>query len=448
MNAAKKIALGVGCGLPMICAIGGLAAIGAATARSAKSRTAEEAAARREGLPLVPADLASKTRLAPADNSAVLYRAAITELRTPKYKKAFETLSRTSVPQVINGKMPDGFEAALADLAPLLDQFRAATKRPGCDWERPWEKGASVLFPEYSELKHAASLITCEAILKSRRGDWRGALDDIDVARRISDDCGRDPVLISMLVRVAVESTVLRGMDEIVRQNATNVACLDRAKDVLGRFDALPSMKFALGGEIIMARVEIPHIEGRSSFQTEMDENGGYAPKKPSPVERAVYQSSYAQNLFQSEALRVYREMFRNLPDNPEDWQGAVSAMQKVDTEVQNDKSFGNSINQILFPVFTESPVAIARILASRRMTAMAIQLERTHATRGAFPTSLPDLGKTSIDPFSGEPFRYRRDKEGGYILYSVGRDGKDNGGQERETGSTKQEYDEVVHIR
>ncbi|MCP4377762.1 MAG: hypothetical protein GY794_16495, partial [bacterium] len=41
------------------------------------------------------------------------------------------------------------------------------------------------------------------------------------------------------------------------------------------------------------------------------------------------------------------------------------------------------------------------------------------------------------IDPFDGKPLRMARDKNGGVILYSVGPDIKDDGGQTLGNGKT-----------
>jgi len=75
-----------------------------------------------------------------------------------------------------------------------------------------------------------------------------------------------------------------------------------------------------------------------------------------------------------------------------------------------------------------------------RRALRVMLALERHRLARGAYPDSLSDLppssaGATVLDPYSGKPFRYRRtdpahDAFGrGYLLWTVGLDGIDNGG-------------------
>jgi hypothetical protein len=69
-----------------------------------------------------------------------------------------------------------------------------------------------------------------------------------------------------------------------------------------------------------------------------------------------------------------------------------------------------------------------------RQMTVAAIALERYRLRHGQLPPRLealvPEFLSTSpYDPMSAQPLRYRLRPEGGFVLYSVGDDGNDDGG-------------------
>jgi hypothetical protein len=78
--------------------------------------------------------------------------------------------------------------------------------------------------------------------------------------------------------------------------------------------------------------------------------------------------------------------------------------------------------------------VSMSTILALTRTSLVAVALERYRLEHGgALPESLTAivpafLPAIPIDPLSGEPVRYRRSGDG-YTAYSVGRNGKDEGG-------------------
>jgi len=74
----------------------------------------------------------------------------------------------------------------------------------------------------------------------------------------------------------------------------------------------------------------------------------------------------------------------------------------------------------------------LAQLLTAR--TALAV--ERYRLASGQLPGQLADLVPRYLvqvpqDPFDGQAIRYRRLKKG-YVVYSIGRDLRDNNGQER----------------
>jgi hypothetical protein len=78
-----------------------------------------------------------------------------------------------------------------------------------------------------------------------------------------------------------------------------------------------------------------------------------------------------------------------------------------------------------------------AELRASVDLLRIAIAVERYRDAKGGVPDHLQDmipdfLAAIPIDPFDGQPMRYRK-LEKGYLVYSVGNDGKDNAGVRRD---------------
>jgi hypothetical protein len=62
------------------------------------------------------------------------------------------------------------------------------------------------------------------------------------------------------------------------------------------------------------------------------------------------------------------------------------------------------------------------------------VAVERYRVANNRWPDTLPELvpaylPKVPLDPYDGAPLRYRRLSDG-VVIYSVGADGKDNGGK------------------
>jgi hypothetical protein len=85
----------------------------------------------------------------------------------------------------------------------------------------------------------------------------------------------------------------------------------------------------------------------------------------------------------------------------------------------------------ILSPVFEQIWHKEAREMVQMRLLgcAAAIRLHKLRA--GRYPAMLEELnlGSMVIDPFTGQPFRYKTDPRKGFLLYSLGQDGRDDGG-------------------
>ncbi len=79
------------------------------------------------------------------------------------------------------------------------------------------------------------------------------------------------------------------------------------------------------------------------------------------------------------------------------------------------------------------------------------LAIEQYRLAEKKLPETLEDLvpaylPEVYIDPFDGRPLKYRQD-DPGYRVWSVGEDGIDNGGQERDFTDNKKPYDVVVRI-
>jgi hypothetical protein len=91
--------------------------------------------------------------------------------------------------------------------------------------------------------------------------------------------------------------------------------------------------------------------------------------------------------------------------------------------------------------MFSESVVSLSRVLhrvftaeAARELTVTAIALRRYQLAHGQYPAELsalvPEyLAAVPRDPADGKTLRYRLKPDGTFLLYSVGEDGIDNGG-------------------
>jgi hypothetical protein len=107
----------------------------------------------------------------------------------------------------------------------------------------------------------------------------------------------------------------------------------------------------------------------------------------------------------------------------------------EIEAEV-DDLSFFYSLTKIFAPSFGHIAQIDLRVAAGVDCTMVALAIERYRLAKGSLPKELADLvpryiDKVPLDPFDGKPLRYKL-TEPGYIVYSIGENGTDEGGLER----------------
>jgi hypothetical protein len=91
-----------------------------------------------------------------------------------------------------------------------------------------------------------------------------------------------------------------------------------------------------------------------------------------------------------------------------------------------------SSLTGMLTPAFGRIRTLQCETMVKIRITRAYLALLQYRATHGAFPATLDALTLDGLnDPFAQSPLHYRAEGEG-FLLYSVGEDGKDNGGRHR----------------
>ena len=84
-------------------------------------------------------------------------------------------------------------------------------------------------------------------------------------------------------------------------------------------------------------------------------------------------------------------------------------------------------------PDFRDATVRMGEAFAAVRCARLVIGIERFRKSHKRTPETLSDIVNSgddlALDPFTGKALLYKRD-DAGYLVYSVGRDGVDEGGK------------------
>ena len=375
-------------------------------------------AAKREGVPTEWADL---YHLAPAlpdeNNAAVPYGFAFVSLKSSGDFKGVKLGQLILAIADGSAKPADvaALRAVLKTTEPALTLAKEGSGRAGLSFNREWEKGAALLFPEYSYARHLVQALVLRAMLADNPA---AAADDLRAAARIRAHIGSEPVLIAELMANGIEADVHQGIRYLGRRGGPWTSAVAPALDDLG---AIPPLRTTLASEAVWGAHfgdEIQRAGGIQGFSSMYGQTPGELRLVGfSPVRRAM----------EARVYEYWRNAWKSLPNDPTDFRKASEALKAPTTE----KGPSYAMLQFLLPVFDQFAQSNARAEADRRLTRTALDL---------WMGKSPALPK---DPFGNGPLHLKRNGSD-WTLYSIGPDGIDQGGKVHVKGNDAT-YDMVV---
>lgn len=341
------------------------------------------------------------------------------------------------------------------DIREILELLHGAADRPKCDFGLDYSKGAELPLPHLAKMQSAARLLALDAWSRASGGDAEGAMRSMRCGLRMGGFSFGDGLLISWLVGAACDT-----------------ATLNWAGASLGRFDpgaVPPDALEALSREWVARRAE-----ARSAFvrttDTERLAFGAWAfegvlagrlrlPRIFAPLENAI--SSSGPGILRASAIDSYAWMGR--PLLKEDYLAYLGLMLRYremaakPCDVAAADEFDRLLREVPKTAFLTRMTVPAYGTCVRRageyevllgVAQVGLALEISRARSGAYPERLSDvrgIGDAARDPFSGGELLYRREGDGCRV-WSVGPDGKDDGGVRRVGGAKA--YDVVWEVR
>lgn len=238
-------------------------------ARDAAALNEQLKLARAEGMATTAAEYRAGIPSAkPEENAAPLYR----KLRggnQPNWSKLISDV-------VLRGDAASlrAAKDALAEREDNLKLAEQAAKFPRCWFDRPWEDGVAVLFPEYAQMKNVAKALALRGTVAAweRRPD--DALADAGRIFTIAAHAGEEPHPIAHLVRESIQAIGIRALAEWglhVRSEKRYAIALGRAAASM----TAPDLKSEVRGELynVLSLVELCQTpEGRAKLGLREDE--------------------------------------------------------------------------------------------------------------------------------------------------------------------------------
>jgi hypothetical protein len=397
-------------------------------------------ALRAAGKPLLGRDIAPKP-VPPNDNAAPLYLAVdeIVKLHNPgRTNGNAPTEQPVDVPREEVGYSRYNWNDP-EDLAVLaryvqkdqraLDLLRDATSRPAAVFDVDWDQGLETLLPHYAKLRLVSRFVAAAAVVAAHQGNQAEALDRVRMGFVVARHTSGDPALIGQFVANSADSIMRRAAEYVLAQGPVPEEAARRLAEELQRVDYPQRYVVAMQTERVLGLDAFSRAKRGQDVQALVGDEGPggswleglYVWAYPGLLRPVLY----ADEL---QYLRYMDELERR---------GSLPLRGRATARTPEDgrplAPHWAIITRLVVPPVSRADLRLESALAQRRLLQTALGLQVYRQRYGRYPSALAELRAMGwvvpTDNFTGQDFLYRR-RGAGYLLYSVGPNLKDDGGQ------------------
>ncbi len=350
------------------------------------------------------------------------------------------------------------------DCPPLAEWIKAnekplqivleAVKRPNyynplCSRRKEGEPSNLIgtLLPSVQKCREIASLLTGRAMLKLGEGKPDEAWTDIVACHRLGRLMTRGATLIESLVGIAIcqiaSNATLAYLD---RADLTSEQALKKLKELRDLPKAMPMADKIGTGERMMGLDALQNIRRGGNLDGVVPAPGADAKAMEkldwAPTMRTLnkfYDRCSAAMRLKDRAARekeldtIEKELAEAAKKGRDE-----AGIQKLIKEAGAGKAVGEQLGTVLVsllaPAVRKVQQAQDRVDQVQHNLEVAFALKAYHKDAGKYPEKLADLAPKYLasvpdDLFAGKPLAYKPDAKG-YLFYSVGVNGKDEGGR------------------
>jgi hypothetical protein len=389
-------------------------------------------------------------------NAAPIYQKAMDAYKEPPLVKDETGTKEISLLDAIKGKdwVTELTEEELAllkqwlsDNADASELFKQASEKPHCWWKREAKDNVvmAILLPELSPLKKIARMTVWQAKLKAYDGHTEEAFDDLLACYRAGRHLKGPRFLVEQLVGIGIQAISMQNVLVILNNQEVDSQLL---KNLQVRLEKL------VAEDTYTANYEVERFFALDFIQRCYTNNGrgsghmipGRIQELMHGTEEAFLPSAFLSSLAMSIAIANRGEIsleFEKIYSTAQEW-AYKTPWQLHEEKVDSDMGLVNwsTLKQARYwPVSVLMPAlgAVNRT-AHRHKTQVdamitTLAIIRFKQSTGNYPENLEGLvaagylKKIPLDPFSDKPLVYKK-TDGNFILYSVGLNLEDDGGQ------------------
>ncbi|EEF58347.1 hypothetical protein [Pedosphaera parvula] len=332
-----------------------------------------------------------------------------------------------------------------------LELFRRALKNPSPDL------GPHTNFLNTPKLnipleRHVAQSFLADEMENLHHGHPAAALEDVEEIIALISLNKDEPTLPVQMMRNAIANLGLFATWELMQSPDLNEEMLSRLQREWQEIDLFAALEKGFLGERAYGYEMLTMLQTYSganvrrlfAFSTVAGSNVPPAPIDWSEVwDDHIVFPLYKMTSSDDDGL-FYLKSMQNVLDSARMLKSSVpwptvkvivtNQVHETDKTFARDKFHRYRFSELANPNYSRAMELVVHAETLRRLTITAIALKRYQLGHGAWPNELKlltpgILSEVPIDPMSGKPVCYRFSPDGHCVLYSVGEDGRDDGG-------------------
>ena len=337
-----------------------------------------------------------------------------------------------------------------------LDLLRQAAARPVCRFTRDYPRPSfDMLIPEIQFLRNAARILAVSARYEASRGEIPAALRDVSSIMKMSLHASSEPILISGLVGLAIDGIAVNVLIDILPFIDSDSLALLKRNDIHNFLSTPPSLAKNIYGEeafglnvfSIFGTGEFDQLELASFLMDDLN----------------VPDSIYQQNVFFNPALAAYRiflfphdlaayqqtmHSYQRVAESSDSYAARKTILNRIEDDLSSGRPKG-FITALLTPGIGKAIENAEKVRMRHAAILVAIAATEYRIVHDSLPEKADSLVPDFLPCLPKDTFidtsriRYSS-KDDGVAIYSVGPNGKDDGGPGPEIDEDQPKNDDV----
>ena len=356
----------------------------------------------------------------------------------------------------------DDYRTIMGPNQPGLQMLQVLFQRPQLDFHLDYQVGYELPLPHLAGLKRGAQKLSAAMECDLHDGDTAAAATNLCVVLALANGNSDERILISQLVRIAIANIGAADTWDFLQCSNITDAQLAMIQKNWEQLRFIAPMEKAVWFERAMTDQTIQKLRASSAeFDKFMGSigssiSGSASASGPSSLRdlldaaqfktgKAMWRLSwsYAEQLQSLQADQIIMETLRDMETNTfykpacDIMATRLSALDRTNAVPGVFRALGLETFGWIFGFEGSLATSVRKVEtmeATRRVVVTAIALKRFQLASGHLPEKLSELTpkfleSVPLDAVDGQPLRYRRNTDGTFLLYSVGENGVDDGG-------------------